>query len=135
MDRVAGFGSAVEAIEAGFQKREIEASAYQVAQEIDAGARVVVGVNRFALATEEHYEPMRVDPTIEAAQTARLATLRKERDAGAVSSGLAALGTAAEGTANVLPPMREALRSRATVGEVCDTLRAAWGLYRPSDRL
>ena len=77
MERVAGFGSAVEAIEAGFQKREIETSAYQVAQEIDAGERVVVGVNRFALAEEEPYEPLRVDPAIEAAQTARLQTLRK----------------------------------------------------------
>jgi methylmalonyl-CoA mutase, N-terminal domain len=135
MERVAGFGSAVEAIEAGFQKREIEGSAYQVAQEIDAGARVVVGVNRFALAEEEPYEPMRVDPTIEAAQTARLQTLRRERDAGAVESTLAMLRAAAEGSDNVLPPMREALRARATVGEVCDTLRAVWGLYRPSDRL
>ncbi len=135
MERVAGFGSAVEAIEAGFQKREIEGSAYQVAQEIDAGARVVVGVNRFALAEEEPYEPMRVDPTIEAAQTARLQALRRERDAGAVESTLAMVRAAAEGTDNVLPPMREALRARATVGEVCDTLRAVWGLYRPSDRL
>ena len=135
MDRVAAFGSAVEAIEAGFQKREIETSAYQVAQEIDGGARVVVGVNRFALSEEEPYEPMRVDPTIEAAQTARLQALRKERDAAAVESALAAVRVAAEGTDNVLPPMREALRSRATVGEVCDTLRGVWGLYRPSDRL
>jgi methylmalonyl-CoA mutase N-terminal domain/subunit len=135
MERVAGFGSAVEAIEAGFQKREIESSAYQVAQEIDAGTRVVVGVNRFSLAEEEPYEPLRVDPAIEAAQTARLQALRKERDAGAVESALAAVRTAAEGTEIVLPPIREALRARATVGEVCDTLRAVWGLYRPSDRL
>ncbi len=133
MERVAGFGSAVEAIEAGFQKREIEASAYTVAQEIDAGTRVVVGVNRFSLAEEDPYQPLRVDPAIEAAQTARLQTLRKERDAGAVESGLAGVRTAAEGAQNVLPPMREALRARATVGEVCDTLRAVWGLYRPAD--
>jgi methylmalonyl-CoA mutase N-terminal domain/subunit len=132
MDQVAGFGSAVEAIEAGFQKREIETSAYRVAQEIDAGERVVVGVNRYGLAEEEPYEPLRVDPAIEADQAARLAKLRSSRDASAVSSALAAVRAAAEGSDNVLPPMREALRARATAGEVCDTLREVWGLYRPA---
>jgi methylmalonyl-CoA mutase N-terminal domain/subunit len=134
MARVAEFGSAVDAIEAGFQKREIETSAYRIAQEIDNGERVVVGVNRFSLAEEEPYEPLRVDPAIEAEQAARLATLRSERDAIAVESTLKALRAAAEGSANVLYPMKDALRARATVGEVCDTLRAVWGLYRPTDR-
>jgi methylmalonyl-CoA mutase N-terminal domain/subunit len=135
MDKVAAFGSAVEAIEAGFQKREIEATAYRVAQEIDAGSRVVVGVNRFLNADDEPYQPLRVDPAIEASQSSRLQALRKQRDDAAVQSALAKLRGAAEGTENALPPMREALRARATVGEVCDTLRGVWGLYRPSDRL
>jgi methylmalonyl-CoA mutase N-terminal domain/subunit len=134
MARVASYGSAVEAIEAGFQKREIETSAYQVSQEIDSGSRVVVGVNRFTLDTEEPYEPLRVDPTIEQAQAARLATLRHDRDPAAVDRALRELRTAAEGTDNVLYPMKEALRARATVGEVCGTLREVWGLYRPTDR-
>ncbi|GAA1787120.1 methylmalonyl-CoA mutase family protein [Luedemannella flava] len=133
MVRVADFGGAVAAIEAGFQKREIETSAYRVAQEIDAGARVVVGVNRYALDEEEPYEPLRVDPAIEAAQAARLAELRSSRDAAAVERALSALRSAAAGTDNVLPPMREALRLRATVGEVCDALRAEWGIYRPAE--
>src|SRR5262249_39581632 len=68
MARVEEFGGAVGAIEDGFQKREIESSAYQVAQEIDSGSRVVVGVNRFVLDAEEPYEPLRVDPAIEQAQ-------------------------------------------------------------------
>ncbi len=134
MSRVAEFGSAVDAIEAGYQKREIETSAYKIAQEIDSGERVVVGVNRFTVAEDEPYQPLRVDPAIEAEQVSRLATLRKERDAEVVEGALAAVRTAALGTANVLPPVREALRSRATVGEVCDSLRAVWGLYRPNDR-
>jgi methylmalonyl-CoA mutase N-terminal domain/subunit len=134
MARVAEFGSSVEAIEAGFQKREIETSAYRIAQEIDSGERTVVGLNRFTLAEEEPYEPLRVDPAIEAEQAARLATLRAARDATQVESALKALRAAAEGEANVLYPMREALRARATVGEVCDTLRGVWGLYRPTDR-
>jgi methylmalonyl-CoA mutase N-terminal domain/subunit len=134
MARVAEYGSAVDAIEAGFQKREIEASAYRVAQEIDSGERVVVGVNRFTLDVEEPYEPLRVDPAIEAAQAGRLAELRGTRDAAAVRRALDELREAAGGTDNVLYPMREALRARATVGEVCHALRDVWGLYRPSDR-
>jgi methylmalonyl-CoA mutase N-terminal domain/subunit len=132
--QVADFGGAVEAIEAGFQKREIEASAYQVAQEIDSGDRVVVGVNRFTLDEEEPYQPLRVDPAIEAAQVARLSRLRAERDGGAVAEALSRLRDAAAGTANVLYPLREALRQRATVGEVCHTLREVWGRYQPVER-
>lgn len=134
MDRVFDHGSAVDAIEAGFQKREIEQSAYRFAQQVDAGERVVVGLNRFRVDTEEPYEPLRVDPAIEAAQAERLARLRAGRDPAAVERALAELRTAAEGDGNVLYPMREALRVRATVGEVCGTLRQVWGTYRPSDR-
>ncbi|WP_213453008.1 acyl-CoA mutase large subunit family protein [Rhizomonospora bruguierae] len=134
MGRVAGFGSAVDAIEAGFQKREIESAAYRVAQQIETGERVVVGVNRFTVDAEEPYEPLRVDPSIGAEQAARLKTLRAERDTPAVDAALAALRTAAEGAENVLYPMREALRARATVGEVCAALREVWGRYQPVDR-
>jgi methylmalonyl-CoA mutase N-terminal domain/subunit len=133
MEQVASYGGAVEAIEAGFQKREIESSAYRVAQEIDSGERVVVGVNRYALNTEDPYEPLRVDPEIGAAQSERLARLRASRDAGALSQALDALAEAAKGTDNVLYPMKDALRARATVGEVCDALRDVWGVYHPSD--
>jgi len=132
--QVAELGGAVEAIEAGFQKREIEASAYRVAQEIDSGQRVVVGVNRFTLAEEEPYQPLRVDPAIEAGQAARLARLRAERDGAAVVEALDRLREAASGTNNLLYPLREALRRRATVGEVCHTLRAVWGRYHPVER-
>jgi methylmalonyl-CoA mutase, N-terminal domain len=134
IEQVFSYGSAVDAIEQGFQKQEIEKSAYRIAREIDSGERVVVGVNRFAIDDEESYEPLRVDPAIEAAQAARLAALRSQRDAAAVDTALADLGKAAQGTQNVLPFMREALRLRATVGEVCHTLRAVWGVYHPVER-
>ncbi len=133
--KVATFGTAVEAIEAGFQKREIEASAFQAALQIDAGEQVVVGVNRFVVSDEEPYQPLRVDPAIETEQAQRLATLRAERDGAAVTAALAEVRATATGTGNVLYPMREALRARATVGEVCDALRETWGTYRPSDRI
>jgi methylmalonyl-CoA mutase, N-terminal domain len=134
IERVFSYGSAVDAIEAGFQKREIEASAYTVAQQIDSAERTVVGVNRFTLDEEEPYEPLRVDPAIEAAQIARLAQLRRVRDNSAVTSALSGLKKAAEGSDNVLHPMKEALAARATVGEVCHALRDVWGTYRPADR-
>jgi methylmalonyl-CoA mutase N-terminal domain/subunit len=132
MNQVDELGGAVAAIEQGFQKREIERSAYAVAQQIDAGQRVVVGVNRYVLDTEDDYEPLRVDPAIEAAQCDRLARLRAERDATVVDKALGELVAAASGTANVLYPMKDALRGRATVGEVCDALRDVWGIYRPA---
>jgi methylmalonyl-CoA mutase, N-terminal domain len=131
--RVEEIGGAVAAIEQGFQKQEIERSAYQVAQEIDSGARTVVGMNRFALDVEDAYEPLRVDPAIEAEQHERLAKLRSDRDGPAVTAALDRLRRAAEGTANVLYPMHDALAARATVGEVCNALRAVWGTYQPPD--
>jgi methylmalonyl-CoA mutase N-terminal domain/subunit len=133
MDRVEELGGAVAAIEKGFQKQEIERSAYRIAQEIDAGERVVVGLNRFKVAEEEPYEPLQVDPVIEAQQVARLAVLRTERDQAAVDKALDELRTAASGRTNCLYPMKDALRARATVGEVCDALREVWGSYVPAD--
>jgi methylmalonyl-CoA mutase, N-terminal domain len=131
--RVEELGGAVAAIEVGFQKNEIEKSAYQIAKEIDSGERTVVGLNRYAAETEDPYEPLRVDPAIEAQQAERLAKLRAERDQCDVDRQLDELRTAAEGTANVLPPMKAALAAKATVGEVCDTLRGVWGVYQPPD--
>ncbi|SDT23416.1 methylmalonyl-CoA mutase [Friedmanniella luteola] len=133
MAEVADRGGAVRAIEEGYQKLEIERSAYDVGLQIDSGERVVVGLNRFGGAEDEPYEPLRVDPAIEVAQGARLARLRAERDQPEVDAALAALAAAAAGTDNVLVPMKRALAARATVGEVCDALRAVWGVYRPSE--
>jgi methylmalonyl-CoA mutase N-terminal domain/subunit len=126
-------GGAVAAIEQGFQKTEIEAAAYQVAREIDSGGRTVVGVNKFGTSGDEPYEPLRVDPQIEADQCERLAVLRTERDNGAVTRALSELRRAAASTANVLPPLREALKLRATGGEVAKALRDVWGVYQPQD--
>ena len=126
-------GGAVAAIEQGFQKDEIEASAYRVAREIDDGTRTVVGVNKYVTSGDEPYEPLRVDPQIEADQRERLAVLRAERDNRAVTRALDALRAAAEGTDNVLPPLREALKLRATGGEVAHALRDVWGVYQPRD--
>ncbi len=146
MARIEELGGAVAAIERGYQKAEIERAAYEVAKEIDAGDRVVVGVNKFRIDGDEIYDPLRVDPAIEAAQAARLAELRRRRDGNEVSRRLddlrraaektgaqAAAGALGAGDGNVLYPLREALRRRATVGEVCNALRDVWGAYVPAD--
>ena len=133
IDAVEKRGGAVEAIEQGFQKTEIEKTAYATAQEIDNGERVVVGLNRFRLDTEEPYEPLRQDPELVRQQVERLSQLRAERSSTEVSSALDALKRAASGRDNVLYPMREALAARATVGEVCHALRDVWGAYVPRD--
>src|SRR5580698_583449 len=133
MAKVADLGGAVAAIEEGFQKAEIERSAYRIAREIDSGERKVVGVNAYVSAHEEPYEPLRVDPAIEQEQAARLETLRSKRDNSEVRRRIDDLKQAASGSGNLLYPIREALRSRATVGEVCDALRDVWGVYKPPD--
>jgi methylmalonyl-CoA mutase, N-terminal domain len=127
-------GGAVAAIEQGFQKDEIERSAYRIAQEIDDGERVVVGVNRFTVDESDPYEPLRVDPAIEAEQRSALERLRARRDADVVNRALDDLRKAATGSENVLPPMRTALAAEATVGEVCNALREVWGTYTPPHR-
>jgi methylmalonyl-CoA mutase N-terminal domain/subunit len=141
MTKVEDLGGAVAAIERGFQKSEIEQSAYKIAKQIDSGQRTVVGLNRFTVDGDEPYEPLRVDPAIEAQQAERLARLRRERDGDEVRRCLDALRKAADapgeagpgGGSNVLYPMHDALRARATVGEVCNTLRDVWGVYVPAD--
>ncbi len=133
MANVADLGGAVAAIERGFQKAEIERSAYRIAREIDSGERKVVGVNAYTSAEDEPYEPLRVDPAIEHEQAARLAELRDRRDNAEVARRLDEVKRMAQGEGNLLYPLREALRGSATVGEVCDALRDVWGVYQPAD--
>jgi methylmalonyl-CoA mutase N-terminal domain/subunit len=131
--RVADLGGAVAAIERGFQKAEIERSAYRIARQIDAGERVIVGVNRFTHSGDEAYQPLRLDPAIEQQQCERLAKLRADRDGAEFTRRIDDLRRAAGEAPNLLYPLREALRARATVGEVCDALRDVWGVYKPPD--
>jgi methylmalonyl-CoA mutase N-terminal domain/subunit len=123
----------VAAIEHGFQKEEIERSAYDQLRAVERGDKVVVGVNRYAGGEEEPVSIMQLDPAIADAQAKSLVEIRATRDADAVQAALAGLRDAARGRDNLLPPMREALRHLATVGEVCDALRAEFGTYRPPD--
>ncbi len=133
MQAVEDKGGAVSAIEKGFQKQEIERSAYDQQLATDSGERIVVGLNKFTIPDEEPYEPLRVDPAIEAEQCARLERLRADRDNDAVERALDGVRAAAKGGDNVLYPMKEALAAHATGGEVSNALRDVWGMYNPPD--
>jgi methylmalonyl-CoA mutase N-terminal domain/subunit len=133
IERVDELGGAVAAIERGFQKQEIERAAYDHLRAVEAGTKVVVGVNRFTGAEEESVSLLELDPAIAEAQAKSLADVRAGRDAEAVRAAIADLADAAGGRDNLLVPMREALRRMATVGEVCDALREVFGTYRPPE--
>jgi methylmalonyl-CoA mutase N-terminal domain/subunit len=132
VEKVDGLGGAVAAIEQGFYQDEIHESAFRIQQAIERGDRVVVGVNRFRAEEDRQPELQRIGGDEVAAQVARVRALRASRDQAAVDATLAEVRTTADGTGNLLPPMREALRARATLGEVSDILRGVFGEYRPS---
>ena len=123
-------GGAVAAIEAGFQQRQIQEAAYRAQRQIETGAQVVVGVNRF-LDDEPHTpELQRIDPAGEREQVARVQRLRAERDGQAWQRALDRLGEAAAGEDNLLPQIIDAVKARATLGEISDRLRVAFGEHR-----
>jgi methylmalonyl-CoA mutase N-terminal domain/subunit len=129
MERVDEVGGAVAAVEAGFVQDEIEQAAFRWQQEVEGGERVIVGVNRFAEGDEESIELHRLDPEIERRQLERTARVRAERDGAAAEAAVAEVRRVAGGSENLLPPIREALRARCTVGEICGTLRDEFGTY------
>ena len=122
-------GGAVAAVEQGFVQGEIEDAAYRYARDVESGDRVIVGVNRFAEAEEEHVELHRLDPELERRQVERTERVRAARDAAAAEAALAEVRLVAEGTDNLLPSMREALRAGCTVGEICNALREVFGTF------
>ena len=114
-----------------FVKGEIEESAFGYHERYRTEQDVVVGVNRYVEDDAEVEETLRVDPATERAQVERLAAYKAARDGDEVSARLAAVRETAGGTGNLLPPIREALRARCTVGEVCGALREVFGEYQP----
>jgi methylmalonyl-CoA mutase N-terminal domain/subunit len=129
IDRVDELGGSVEAIERGFIQAEIEQSAFEWQQEVESGERAIVGVNRFQEGDGERVELHRLDPEAERRQLERTARVRAERNAEKATRALEAVREATRDETNLLPPMREALRAYVTVGEICETLRAEWGMY------
>ncbi|MFN8620897.1 MAG: methylmalonyl-CoA mutase family protein [Chloroflexota bacterium] len=128
--RIDELGGAIAAIDAGFQQREIQDAAYRVQREIESGDRIVVGVNRFQDGAGPAPALQRIDPAAEREQVARVRRLRETRDAEAWSTAMERLANAAGGTDNLLPPIIDAIKAQATLGEIADRLRVAWGEHR-----
>jgi len=129
IERVDELGGAVEAIERGFVQDEIEQSAFEWQRDVERGERVIVGVNRYREDDQQRVELLKIDPDAERRQLERTARVRAGRNAAEAERALAAVREGAVGESNLLPPMREALRAYCTVGEICEALRAEWGMY------
>src|SRR5437016_11050531 len=129
IERVDELGGAVAAVEQGFVQREIEQAAFAYTQEVEAGEKVIVGVNKYSEQESEQIELHRLDPEAERRQLERTARVRAERSSEEAAAALQRVRETARGEANLLPPMREALRARCTVGEICNVLREEFGMY------
>ena len=129
--RIDEMGGAVDAIEGGFQMDEIDQSAYEYTKSIDDKERTIVGVNSFTVDVEADPTVLTVDPQLEVGQVARLKAFKANRDQAVVQARLDDVRECAKGTANLLYPMKEALRAHATLGEVSDALREVFGTYQP----
>ena len=130
VERIDELGGAVAAVEAGWVQGEIEAAAYRWTAAVESGERTIVGVNAFAEAGDaEPIELLRLDPEAERRQVERTRRVRTERDADEAARALSRVREAARGSENMLPPLREALGVKCTVGEVCTVLREEWGTY------
>ena len=132
IEEVDRLGGAARAIERGFFQDAIARSAYELQRAQESGARVVVGVNRFTDESPPLPITMPDFSALEQQQRSRLAGIKQRRRSTAVSSSLEDLARAAAGTAPLMPTIIEAVRVRATLGEISDTLRSVWGTYRPA---
>ena len=129
-DKIDAMGGMVEAVKDGFPQREIADAAYVLQQEIDAGQRLVVGVNSYTEGSGEETPILRIDPTLEGKQIARLKAVKGDRDEEALGIALAKLKAAAAEPINLMPLLIDAARVHASEGEIVHTLQQVWGDYR-----
>jgi methylmalonyl-CoA mutase N-terminal domain/subunit len=135
MDEIDKLGGVIAAIERGYIQKEIERRAYEHQRAVEKKERIVVGVNDFTIADEAPVEVAVVDPALERDQVARVRATRARRTQAETDRALRALGDAAKGTANLLPPIVGAVKALATVGEIADVLRGVFGEYQPTRTL
>ena len=129
--RIEQLGGVVAAIKENFQQREIAEASFRYQSEVEAGERVVVGVNRYELDDEEPLEILRIDAALEQKQIEGVRAVRARRDSASVESRLAALrDAAAREDVNLMPVIVDAARDYVTMGEMCDALREVWGVWR-----
>lgn len=132
IEKIDELGGAPQAIDKGFIQKEIQNSAYKYQMEIESEDRIVVGVNKFQVEEEQKKDILRVDPEVEKLQREKLAQLKSERDNNQVDKNLSKLKEVAQTDANLMPYILEAVKSYATLGEICDVLREEFGEYEQS---
>lgn len=132
VSKIDAMGGMLRAIETGYVQQEVQKSAYEYQQAVDTGEQVVVGVNRFQTEEERPIPTMQIDPEIERTQVARLNALRARRDTPKGKAALAEIERRARSTENLMPAILLAVESYATVGEISDALRRAFGEYHES---
>lgn len=133
IQKIDDLGGVLRAIELGWIQREIQEAAYQYQRQIETGAEVVVGVNKFTSTKEAHTIPtLKIDPEVERSQVAHLQQLRAERDNTAVTQSLEAIRLAAQGSENLMPLIIQAVEHYATIGEISNVLRQVFGEYQES---
>ncbi len=129
-DRIRALGGVVPAIKENFFQREIADASFRYQAEVEAKQRIIVGVNRYQQEDDTELEILRIDPALETQQIERVTALRARRDSVKVEETLAALKRGAEGDENLMPLIVDASRAYVTMGEMCDTLREVWGVWR-----
>jgi methylmalonyl-CoA mutase N-terminal domain/subunit len=129
IEKIDAMGGAVKAIESAYMQREISDSAYQYQKGIEDKSRIIVGVNEFTVEEAPFKDILRIDPEVERKQNEKLQRVKKGRDGRRVTEALGTVRKAAETTENLVPPILDAVRAYATVGEISDTLRAVFGEY------
>ncbi len=130
LENIDAIGGALAAVESGYMQREIQESAYRTQKQIERGETIVVGVNAFQADEPTTPERLKVDPSIEQSQRARLKEFRAKRDKDQVEIELQRIASAARGQENLMPLFIEAVEAGATLGEICKCLREIWGEYR-----
>ena len=129
-DRIRALGGVIPAIKENFFQREIADASFRYQSEVEAKQRIIVGVNRYQQQEDTELELLRIDPALETQQIERVTALRARRDSAKVEETLAALRRGAEGDENLMPLIVDASRAYVTMGEMCDTLREVWGVWR-----
>jgi len=130
IEKIDLLGGIVAAIEAGFPQKEIADASYRYQQQVDTAEKVVVGVNRYQVAGEDAIDVLKIPLEVEVEQKRRLASRKAERNGPAVAADLSAIGEAARKGSNLMPPILQAVRDYATVGEICGAMKAVFGEYR-----
>ncbi len=129
LEKIDAMGGMVSAVEESYPQAEIARSSYEYQQAVERKEEITVGVNAFVEEEERPIPTLYIDHEVRDRQSKKLARLRQERDGKAVEAALERLGEAAEGADNLMPPILEAVRAYATLGEMCDVLRGVFGIY------